>query len=642
MSEINNGFSVLDMAQEIAESNDVEIGDLFKKPEVKEIDKSSEISNTNNTLPVMYNDGNKEKKPWVPDAELLDGMDELNSNPVIYSKDDLKEEDGIELKNIADDNAINASKGAMDELSRKTANIEEVKKRMGIKNLHIPEGQYQVYILAAAGDLDYKKAQSGIEEVLNEIKKVYPEWIEFETPVSPTIVGKKDVGQIIDVPEDVVNKAEKNQDDDHSEVVNQDTTDEVTDISEENKDNDNVKIVIDKSQLSEVSWSPDEIEKIRKTRSVVLNIVESKDLEYSQIIDDIDENVIDEVLSPYIRKTNDIAAPLPASKYRAVFTGLSYPEVIDLENTQEMNNIDGEWKKWSIAYNHTKNPSIGPWEEYQYYIDPVSKRKVKMSMSENIPSNINPDTVVHVSKFEDFLQKTSFIDLDFILWKILCATAMTEEIISIDCHARDENGKKCDHSYDWVYRPGDLLIVDSIDKAVLDDMEKAATASSRESIEEVYKSSMLNTNNTVKLPSSDIKVVFGHISAYDYLTEIYGAVKELEDAPDDASIASKALNLSTMTVIKAFLLPKEDGRFSRVRGTNGLIKIIDKLDEIDWRTLSEIVRIMIEPYQFRYALRDIVCPKCKNRSIIPIEDMSRMLFIVAQSLSSVNVELKKI
>ena len=107
------------------------------------------------------------------------------------------------------------------------------------------------------------------------------------------------------------------------------------------------------------------------------------------------------ILSQYTRKVNDIVGALPASKYRATFTGLSYTNILDLAHSQELSNIDGEKKRWSIAYEHIKNPSIGP------FID-----------------------------FEDFLKKTSFLDIDFILWKILCATTMEKEIISIDCHGK--------------------------------------------------------------------------------------------------------------------------------------------------------------------------------------------------------------
>lgn len=632
MSGNNSKFDVHDMAREIQNASAEDLGDLFSKPETTPAEPTQTIEPVRKT---------SKKQPWTPDAETLASLPEMTAGPVTYAKSEIKGDEEEGLKNISDDNAIKASVETSSDLDRKYQNIEAAKKRNGIKYLHIPEGEYQVMILAAAGDTNYDRSQKAIDEIFAEIAKVYPEMIEYE---------KKEEAVPTNTAQNVaVDNGETTASEDNNELPvsvkeNEEKTEHVqsTISTLPDDDEDEIKVVINKSQLPEVSWSEDEIDKIRKSRKVQLDIVEEKNLNYSQI-EDVEENAVDAILAPYTRRMNDIVAALPASKYRCTFTGLSYPEVIDLSNSQELNNIDGEKKKWSIAYNHIKNQSIGPWEEYKYYIDPITKKKIKMNVLDIIPAHVNPDSIIFVSKFEDFLMKTSFIDLDFILWKILCATAMPEEIISIDCHAISEKtGKECGHSYDWVYRPADLLIPESINAAVLDDMEKASIASSQDEIEEVYKSSMLNTQNVATLTTSGFKVVFGHISAYEYLSEVYGAIEALKDEEDEIAVASRSLNYTTMTVIKAFLIPQENGKYARIKGVNNLMKVIDQLDEIDWQTLSELVRIMLEPYQFRYALRDIVCPKCKNRSMIPIQNMERLLFIVARSLSSVSVELKKI
>lgn len=603
MAGINSKFNVLDMAKELDKAN-TDVDDLFSAP-VVEPKQEAEYTTIKQK---------KRKQPWTPDAETLASLPESNVAPVTYSRDEIKMEEDEGLKNISDDNAEAASEETKSDLSRKLDNIELAKKRHGIKYLFIPPGQHQVAILTAASDTDRNRAQKGIDEILEEIKQYYPEFIEFEKPDEP---------EADSTTENVVSD-------------NGDTPEISKVISDE------VTVVIDKSQLAEVAWSEEEIDKIRKSRKVHLDIVEERNLNYSQI-EDVEDNIVDTILAPYARRVNDIVSPLPASKYRCTFTGLSYPEVIDLSNSQELNNLDGEKKKWSIAYNHIKNQSIGPWEEYKYYVDPTTKKKIKMNVTDILPAHVNPDTVVFVSKFEDFLMKTSFVDLDYILWKILCATAMDEEIISIDCHAVNEKtGKECGHSHDWVYRPSDLIIAESIPAAVLEDMDVTLRATSMEEAKEIYQSSMLNTQNVATLTTSGFKVVFGHISAYDYLTEVYGALESLSDQQDDVSYASRSLNYATMTVIKSFLIPQENGKYARIKGVNNLMKVVDQLDEIDWQTITELVRIMLEPYQFKYALRDIICPKCKTRSMIPIANMERLLFIVARSLSSVSVELKKI
>lgn len=627
-----NGFNVLDMAQEYAKASNVGVEELFKKPEPAE---TSESNNTTNSViseeqPAVP----KAKTPWVPDASLIEGMSELSSGPITYDKKDLEVKDQS-LENITDTTAIEDSRQHMDEMSRKHANIEDAKKRHGIKHFQIPEGEYHVSIFAAAGDTNYKRAQEALDEIFKEIKEVHPEFIlEY-------VDEKSDESHSTNEPsEEVVTepvREETKAENELSETANDIKSDEVPSISDEA----DVKIVIDKSNLPQVAWSEEELDKIRKSRSIELDIVETKTLEYTNI-EDADNNFIDALLLPYQKKSNDIDAALPASKYRATFTGLTYTEVIDLSNSTEMNTIDGERKKWSICFNHIKNQSIGPWEDYFTYVDPTSGKIVKTDDFSKIPDNTDEKTIHHVSKFEDFLKKTSFIDLEYILWKILCATTMDQEIIQIDCHA-NYKGKPCNKSYDWIYCPSELLDMNSINPAVLEELEKTATVASSEDILKNYNTSMLRTDNMAKLHTSGISVVFGHISAYDYLESVYEKIQSLQNEEEyaDPTIASKSLNYTTLTAIKAFLIPKPEGGFIRIKGTDNLLKVINTLDEIDWQTLGELVKIMIQPYEFKFSMRNIVCPQCKNRSDIPITNMARLLFIVARSLSSVNVVLKR-
>jgi hypothetical protein len=104
------------------------------------------------------------------------------------------------------------------------------------------------------------------------------------------------------------------------------------------------------------------------------------------------------------------------------------------------------------------------------------------------------------------------MDLEYMLWKILCATAMEHEIVSIDCHAT-HNGKPCGKTYDWVYAPNDLLQQDKMDATVLQEMETTMAVSTLDDIMKNYNTSPVAANNTVKLNTSGWLVVFGHASA---------------------------------------------------------------------------------------------------------------------------------
>lgn len=633
-------FSVLDMADSYAAANDIDPSEIFKKHpvsgKVKAESENAENTNPNETKP---NETHKApKKDWMPDPSLLEGMNEF-SGPVTYAKDEIKTDDiDKSLKNIADDNAIKDSIESMNELQRKQANIEIAKKRHGIKNFQIPQGPYHASIFAAAGDTNHTRAQEKLDQIFNEIKESYPEFIlEWDDEAKnhkihqPEGNGHKSTGIINDLPD---NKIE-----DNTQVTEEDASEQKP--LDSNEDTNDVKVVIDKSQLNEVAWSPEEISKIKKSRTVELNIVETSPIEYSEI-QDVDSNMVDMVLAPYQRKFNDVSVALPGSRYRATITGLPYPELTDLATSVEMNSIDAERKKWSICFNHVKNQNIGPWDEYQWYIDPITKKRIQIGLNDLAPNHIPPAEVHRVSKFDDFLMKTSYVDLEYMIWKILCATAMENEIIAITCHAK-HNGKECGKTYDWVYNPAELLRMDLINPAILDEMKVTGEASTKEDILNNYNTSPLRTNSTVKLNSSGLSVVFGHISAYTYLNEVFGLAETLNamiEAEDPSSI-SKGYNILMLKSIKAFLVPQPDGKYARITGAENILKVIESLDEIDWQTLFEISKMMTEPYEFKYSFQNLVCPNCHNRSSIDIENMTQLLFIVAQSLSSVQVVLKR-
>lgn len=608
-------FSVLDMAEEYAAENDIDAEDLFKKPPVIETETEEYCSEDDVWTAEVPVEEKKSDDGWRPDASLLEGMDEMK--PVVFDKKDMKQIDDGPLRNIADDNAIQEARESMDDLERKNENIEDAKKRFGISKLQIPPGEWQVRVLAAAGDTNYARSKEALDVIFKEIVDQFPEFVLEWSDESKKPAAQKTGDQIIDLPKSEEDAA-------INAVIH--PTDEET------------KVVIDKSRVTEIAWSSDEIDKIKKSRSIELNIVEDMPLKYSEI-EDVDDNAVDAVLAEYQRETNDEVASLPASRYRATLTGLSYPEVMDLMHAQDMNTLDAERKKWSIIYRHLKNPSIGPWKEYKWYIDPATKQKVIIDFHELGPED-NEIIVHEVTKFDDFLMKTSFMDLEFLLWKILCATSMDKEIIAIDCHAKLKEGsdKTCGKSYDWIYSPRELLDQSSISETILKEMKEVGEANTAELIQKYYKASMLNVQNTVELPHSKLRVIFGHISAYDYLNKVYGTIHALEEKKDVD--VSEAISTGSLMVIKGFLLPK-NGKYIRITGPDNILKITTTLDEVDYQTINELLRIMLEPYQFRYSMRNICCPQCKNKSNITIDSMTRLLFIVAQSLSSVQVVLKR-
>lgn len=619
-------FSVMDMVDELSSSNNIDPNEIFKKEETNEKQNIVE-------KPVVEENKPKQRD-WNPDESLLDDLPELkNHSGVVYDKSEIKTFADNELKNIADEMAKKEAVQAMDELSRKEFNIEELKKRRGYLKLQIPPGEIQTKILIAASDPNYDIAQKKLDELFNEIEKTYPSFI-LERDTSKIKIDKPEENEPqIDVENSISQDIKQDIKNEEANYVKQ------VEVKEEDiiTNDDVTTVIIDKRNASQLSWNEDEVKKIKKSRQIQLNIVETENINISEI-EEIDSNMVDVVLQQYQRKTNDIVTALPGSKYRVTLSGLTYPEVIDLSTSQEMNNIDGEWKKWSICFNHIKNPSIGAFEEY--YLYKQNGKSYKVYKVEDVPENIQSHKV---TKFEDFLRKTSFVDLEYMLWRILCATTRNEELISIDCHAIQQNGSECGNTYDWIYSPESLLLVDSIPNTILEEMKETGEVSSQEDIFKCFKSSPVNTNATVELLDSGFLINMGHVSAYEYLTNIYPMIKSLENEENsnDPTLLSKGMAYSTLVVIKSLLIPQPNGKYLKVSKAEDIVKFLSQLNEVDWQTISEISKMSLEPYQFKYSLKDIVCPKCKNRSSIEIEDMSKLVFILALSLSSVQVTLKK-
>lgn len=606
----NSGFSVLDLANEYASNTNSTVTDLFqhKNESVKKEEISKPVESTPSTM-------------WVPDSSLTEGMDELSSDAgVVFDAAEVQLEETHELKNMLDEDAKKDAIESMDEMSRKLSNIEEAKKRNGIAKLKVPEGPYQVKLYAAAGDTNFKRAQKNLDEILQDYIKNFPFFIlEWLPGYGDNIDGTKTVEN---------GKIDPN--------GGGYTPSEEKPVVESNLDE--IKVTVDQNDVSKIAWKPEELEKIKKSKTIELNIVEKRDLNYHNV-KHIRGNAVDSVLMKYHRKVGSITAPLPASKYVATFTGLSYTETLDLQNSIYISGIDAEMKKWSLAFEHIKNPSIGEWREYKWYINPNTNEKVELNITDPDPLNIDTEDIHVVTKFQDFLMKTSMFDIQFILWKVICATSAGREILSLTCHAYTSDNKECGKSHEWLYDPNDMLIIDEINPGVLDDMDKTRNAAGTKAIMENYETSLVNGSSAIELHDSGIILVFGHASAFDYLDSIYAEIEALKAANEnDPTRSSRNNNNLLLTSIKYF----DFGEDGIVDDVDGIVKVLDSLSTADYATIAKMIEIVIFPYQFRFSIRDIICPACHNRSSMPIADLQRLIFIVAQSMESVDVTLTKL
>lgn len=560
----------------------------------------------------------EEPKEWTPDADILADHPELTkSSAVVMDKSIYKDHDEKKIDDLGDQVVETSGREELSTMERMQLNLKEACARNGIRALKIPEMEFErVSIVTAAGIKDQNGAARELDLLIQGIMKDHPDWIieKTEVPETPQDQLPESNGQPIQSP----GKAGDDQ------IIR------LPDPSE-------VQIIIDKSQVDDVTFSEDELEKIRKAHTIELDIRERKPINFADI-KMAPETSIDRLLDRYKPKVNGIEIVLPASRYRCSVTGLSYPELLELSTDRLINTVDSQRSLWTICFNHIHNPSIGAWESYTTYIGADGEQH-RLGPNEEIPSGaINVHTV---TEFEDFMSKTSFIDQAYILWNILCMTSTDTEIITVRCHGTKQ--KPCNTGYETVYFPKRLLDTESISKEVSEEMEKTRLAGTDEDIRAWYEDSFVHAQRAIELPVSKIQLVYGHNDAKTYVDDMYAKILEAQEILDsdqvDPDTFRKLTMIEALPSIIGFLIPDGD-QFYRMSGVPNIIRVLDTLGLQDWNVISKINEMVTKPYQFEYKIRNCRCPKCGRRYDVTLNGVENLLFMLDSLQGSTRISLR--
>ena len=352
------------------------------------------------------------------------------------------------------------------------------------------------------------------------------------------------------------------------------------------------------------------------TTEKIVNIhvkeVSEKDMQAATIIENSNKPGIINVYDPGI---NDVPVTLPLSAYRCVLRSINWFDFIRLTAPTSKNSSDIELKKWSVIYNHIKNPSIGEFES-----------------------------------FEDFLQKTKYQDKELLMWGLLVATADDEETLSIKC-----GNPKCRRPIKIQYRPRTIVHIDENNPAT-ELWKKAEAASVGSDAYKIWEDAN-RKRRRYRLPNTGIIVEINEPSAYEFVTEKlplvnkifkrYQPDKEMNevDMNNESMIefdylSANALFISAMTIIR-----NENGEDKEYRFTNWddiEVIITTALDAEDSGILLKIIeksRSNVSPVTFR--VDNINCPACgRHEEYIPIDDIgSTLLFQVSRRLNNTQINL---
>ena len=374
-----------------------------------------------------------------------------------------------------------------------------------------------------------------------------------------------------------------------------------------------INITVEKNTPVTVNVDESVVAQTSATNEVNIHVkeVSEKELMKTTIVENSNQEGI---IQRYDSGINDVPITLPMSGYRCVMRAINWFDFIKLTAPTSQNNADNELKRWSVIYDHIKNPSIGEFES-----------------------------------FEDFMKKTKFQDRELLMWGLLVATADDEEILTLTC-----GNPKCKNKIRIKYNPRTIVHLDEskLPKWYIPAYEAAAG-------EEAYKIwEQVNSKRTrYKLPNTGIIAEINEPSAYEFVTVKLPLIQELfkryrpegvmsEKELTDVSMAefdylsTNALFVSALTIVR-----EENGKQKEYRFTNweDIEKIITtSLDAEDSGILLKIIeksRSNMSPVSFR--VEGIDCPVCgMHEDYKPIDDIGKsLLFQVSRLLCTTQITL---
>ena len=365
-----------------------------------------------------------------------------------------------------------------------------------------------------------------------------------------------------------------------------------------------VTVNVDENVVNEMTTS--------KKVNIYVKEVSEKELLKSVIVEN---SQAPGIIKPYDSGINDVPITLPLSAYRCTMRSINWMDFIKLTAPTSNNSSDNELKKWSVLYDHVKNPSIGAFKD-----------------------------------FEDFLRKTKYQDRELLMWALLVATSDEEEPITITC-----GNPKCKNQIHLKYRPRNIIHVD--EKLVPEWWTAAGEAEIGPQAVQIWE--MANARRKrYRLPNTGIIAEINEPSAYTFINEklplINALYKRYRPDEDDMSkldandismaefdyLSANALFITALTIVR-----NENGKDKEYRFTDwdSIEEIITKaLDATDSGVLLKIIeksREHVSPISFR--IENVNCPTCgRHEEFIPITEIGNtLLFQVSQRLSNTQISL---
>lgn len=555
------------------------------------IDQTDDILN-NNTSDVDYGDNDLEEE--IKKEDMIEAENRMKAIQS-YSNNDVK------AAMPPDEHDMKYHKEAIDYQADKIAIVTTMVNKVVAKHHLVSGGIDQIGIP--------ERLIKGQREVMGDLIDIYHQTGDKITPeFEETILNNWILPSGITAAESIRNNG--------SVVENSGADNSSDDIKKENIVEEPPTINISVQQNTPVSVTVDEsiIPKTYTSKEVNIHVkeVSEKQIDYSKIVENSQQ---DGIIKPYDSGINDFPITLPMSAYRCVMRPINWFDSMSLTIPTSDNPVDNEIKKWTVIYDHIKNPSIGEFES-----------------------------------FEDFLKKTKYQDGELLLYGIFVATSDEMEEVSVVCR-----NEKCKTIFTQKYDPRSLVHID--EKRLPKHYQKTHDVGVGKAAIEHWKECGSNRIQYV-LPDSGYIVEINDPSAYEQImfktpimSELIkrfgyeGAdILHLDIEHDPKSFMFDYL-LTHALIVSAISIPGENGKFYRYTEWDKIEEIITKsLNKNDSTCLFKLVTTAKERYTSPmsfYLEGKIECPKChtEHNRILINNVGEQLLFQVSRGLNNTTINL---
>lgn len=385
--------------------------------------------------------------------------------------------------------------------------------------------------------------------------------------------------------------------------------DDIVDKSDEEFDKkySEAVVLIDKINMGAViNFTPDEREKLERSRVIKLKEIEVTELETIKV-KKVKSNTPVEKLLKRSKVAFSTVVACVGSGYTATIGGASPYEIIEILRNGETDEDALMINKWRLIYEKIESISIGK---------PVGE-----------------------DGFEKWLSITAAADYTILLYGLLVATYPEDDTMTFSCST--PQCAKDKFAFDHVYSTKSLLRAERMSEEFRKKFELTIDNRLSELSARNYHENQSPINNIrrFKFPESGIILDMAPQSAYDF---IYGSLqsimKDLDPKYSTAALISMNVRKAYIPDLEAGLDEDGDYEYFEVSSVEDIVKTIWELPNKDLMVATKLNSDIVADITFDFGLMNIECPRCHNKTLTYDIDLDRILFQRLQRATDIVIE----